>query len=270
MDQIQSKHTVDRPHSQKSNHSARSWKKSSETKQPDSIAMHNVGVKNPVIPCTNPLTHPNKLDNGADELMNTTNYLIKSRPTSSSGDPFLISRKISTAPSAHSNPRRSLPNIYERKVVTFSRKEEKNSLLNNSSTVDTLTGTVGITSPSVVVSGRLSPEGADSDEGIVNPAYDFSVQNSPQTVKRPVVSSQQPVSMMTTVDSSSLPSPALTPYKLRTLVRSESSDTEVSVASHAFLMKAIILILIVDYDTRSEYDYSFINELILELLVYSF
>jgi hypothetical protein len=239
MDQSQPRITSDRPQSQKSNKSLSCLGKrqsSSELEAKDTVIIipdehtsktHQVssGLASRGIPAngTESIGHN-------DGLMNKTNYLIKSRPTSSSGDTFLISRKIANASSARGS-RRSLPDIHfsSSRKMPISSTSKQDSLVKYSSQIDSTRNNIlppPSTSPFVVVSGRLSPEGADSDEGISNPAFDYSLEHLELGSKKPSTSA----TTATCPDNfnSNLTSPTFTPEKFRKLVRSESSDTEVS------------------------------------------
>lgn len=189
-----------------------------------------------------------------------TNYLIRSRPNSSIGDtnnPFLVHRNVSTAPTVG---RRSLPAIHSfsgkgkahdgSNFFTSAPSNAKpssaigqifNKIFNDSSrgSESELIASVPVSESGysmATVTGRLSPEGADSDEGIINPAFEMMTENEHfQNVTNEGVINEDRLS--NPVDTQSVPNfngtdiqiPFCSPDKFRKLMRTESSDTEVTI-----------------------------------------
>ncbi|XP_035708919.1 uncharacterized protein LOC118436048 isoform X1 [Folsomia candida] len=202
----------------------------------------------------------------------TTNYLIKSRPNSSLGEqhnPFFLQRNVSTAPA---DKRRSLPILHpiSGKNVTFGNRFFLHAPSNNggssqmSAAIDPFmvdgggkfsareaTPSAPMSSSSSggvsAVTGRLSPEGADSDEGIINHAFDDKTETGLSEVAKcnGMMTDTRNIVMMPTVVTDDAQQLLIetgnefqfpSPDKFRKLVRTESSDTEVSQRAGEILM----------------------------------
>lgn len=193
-----------------------------------------------------------------------TNYLIKSRPNSSLGEsnnPFLFPRNASTAPSIK---RRSLPTLQPLSGRTMTLAPTSSRFFTNVTTQSGLGGRDPFVVPTneshspeassfnsaPISGGRLSPEGANSEsgdsldeKGIVNHGFDDKTENIYSMVTKadpleqnmnmfPMDAQNRNIPQMPSVTDVECPtgigSEVGSPEKFRKLVRTESSDTEVS------------------------------------------